>query len=294
MTGVPDHLSRNREAWNRLAGEYAKAAESAWARDEPTWGIFNVPESRLGVFPKELPQRDVVELGCGTAYVSAWMARRGARVVALDNSPAQLATARRMQEAHGLRFPLLLAAAENVPLPDASFDAAVSEYGACLWADPDRWLPEAARLLRPGGELVFLTNSHLLDLCIPDREGEAAGDRLRRSAFELGRMEWPDDPGVEFHCTHGEWIRPFANVRVRGDGSDRGSTTCGRGDPLSLRHVRVGATLALRRGVEGAPGLGRPAFDEGRSVVDSGRDPRGLYEGIAGSRPGDRALVRRR
>jgi len=207
MSGSRDHLVRNREAWNRLAGEYAEAAEIAWDRDEPTWGIFNVPESRLHLLPDDLTGRDAVELGCGTGYVSAWMMRRGARVVGLDNSPAQLATARRMQERHGLSFPLLLAAAEDVPLPDASFDFAISEYGACIWADPDRWLPEAARLLRPGGELVFLTNSHLLDLCNPDREEDPAGDRLLRSSFELGRMEWPDDFSVEFHFTHGEWIR---------------------------------------------------------------------------------------
>ena len=58
-----------------------------------------------------------------------------------------------------LEFPLLHGNAEAVPYPDASFDFAISEYGACLWADPYRWIPEAARLLRPGGELIFLTNS---------------------------------------------------------------------------------------------------------------------------------------
>jgi SAM-dependent methyltransferase len=206
MSDAGDHLLRNRAFWNDLAGEYAVSAKAAWAQDEPTWGIFNVPEARLRLLP-DLSGRDAVELGCGTAYVSAWMARRRARVVGLDNSPAQLATALRMQQRHGLRFPLLLAAAEEVPLPDARFDFAISEYGACLWADPDRWLPEAARLLRPGGELVFLTNSHLLDLCMPEDGKKAAGDRLLRSSFALGRMEWPDEPGVEFHLTHGEWIR---------------------------------------------------------------------------------------
>lgn len=207
MPDSTDHLHRNRALWNGLAREYAVAAEAAWAREHPAWGIFNVPDSDLRLLPEDPSGLDVVELGCGTAYVSAWLARRGAHVVGLDNSPAQLATALRMQEQHGLRFPLLLAAAENVPLPDASFDLAVSEYGACLWADPDRWVPEAARVLRPGGELVFLTNSHLLDLCIPDDDAGAAGDRLLRSAFALGRMEWEGQPGVEFHLTHGEWIR---------------------------------------------------------------------------------------
>jgi ubiquinone/menaquinone biosynthesis C-methylase UbiE len=56
------------------------------------------------------------------------------------------------------------AAAEAVPLRDASFDLAVSEYGAAIWADPFTWIPEAARLLRVGGELVFLANSLLFVL----------------------------------------------------------------------------------------------------------------------------------
>ena len=111
--------------------------------------------------PRDLDGADAIELGCGTGYISAWMARRGARPVGLDNSPKQLETATRIQREHGLEFPLLLGSAEEVPLPDASFDVAISEYGAVLWADPERWLPEAARLLRPGGRLHLLLNSAL-------------------------------------------------------------------------------------------------------------------------------------
>src|SRR5205085_8780245 len=159
------------------------------------------------MLPADLAGKDAIELGCGTAYVCAWMARRGARVVGVDNSEAQLETARRMQREHGLDFPLLHGNAEAVPYPDASFDFVISEYGACLWADPARWVPEAARLLRPNGQLVFLTNSVLLTLCMPEEEGAAATDRLRRAAFDMYRVEWPNDPGVEFHLSHGDWVR---------------------------------------------------------------------------------------
>ncbi len=48
---------------------------------------------------------DVVELGCGTAYLSAWLARRGARPVGVDVTPAQLETARAMQRETGLDVP---------------------------------------------------------------------------------------------------------------------------------------------------------------------------------------------
>jgi len=209
MTSVPggDHVRRNRDQWDAWASDYAGPGGAHWAQEEPTWGLWNVPESDVGVLPADLAGRDAIELGCGTAYVSAWMTRRGARVVAIDNSAAQLATARRLQREHRQEFPLLHASAEAVPLRDASFDVAISEYGACVWADPFRWVPEAARLLRPGGELVFLTDSQLFTLCAPDDETEPATDRLRRPAFGLHRLEWPGEPGVQFQLTHGTWIR---------------------------------------------------------------------------------------
>ncbi len=141
--------------------------------------------------------------------MSAWLARRGARCTGIDNSQAQLATARRLQEEHGLRFPLIHGNAEAAPLPDASFDLAISEYGASIWCDPYRWIPEAARLLRPGGRLIFLVNGALLMLFTPDGD-EAAGTNLLRPYFGMHRFEWPgaaDDDSVEFHLNHGDMLR---------------------------------------------------------------------------------------
>jgi SAM-dependent methyltransferase len=207
MSEALDHVRRNRAKWDVASAEYEEPGRQAWALNEPWWGIWHVTESQLNVLP-DVSGLDAVELGCGTAYVSSWLARRGARVVGIDNSAKQLANARRFQREYGLDFPLIHADAESVPLADASFDLAISEYGACLWCDPDRWIPEASRLLRPGGRLIFLTNSSLTMLCMPDLEVDGpAGDRLLRPYFGMLRTEWPDDPGVEFHLGHGDWIR---------------------------------------------------------------------------------------
>jgi SAM-dependent methyltransferase len=124
--------------------------------------------------------------------------------VGVDPTPAQLATARRMQEKTSIVFPLIEAPAERVPLPDASFDLAVSEFGASLWADPYRWIPEAARLLRPGGRLVFLTNSTIAYLCAVDEGGTA--ETLQRPQFGMHRIQWPGEEGTEYHLAHGDWI----------------------------------------------------------------------------------------
>jgi SAM-dependent methyltransferase len=183
MSDLPEHVRRNREHWDAIAQEYIAAGERSWARDTPAWGIWQVPESEIGMFPEDLGGKDAIELGCGTAYISAWLARRGARVVGIDNSQAQPATARRLQRLHGLDFPLIHGNAEGVPYPDGSFDFAISEYGACLWADPQRWIAEAARLLRAHGRLVFLVHSFLMMLCMPAADGIAATERLLRPAF---------------------------------------------------------------------------------------------------------------
>ena len=204
MSSLSDHERRNRDLWTASNREYTDAqAREAWAREEIDWGIWNVREAELDVLG-DVAGLDVVELGCGTAYFSAWLAWRGARPVGVDVTPAQLDTARAMQRETGLEFPLVEASAEDVPLPDASFDLALSEYGASIWCDPEHWLPEAARLLRPDGRLVFLRNSTLVMLCSPD-EG-AAEERLLRPQFGLGRLDWPDG-GIEFHPPHGELIR---------------------------------------------------------------------------------------
>jgi SAM-dependent methyltransferase len=202
---LSEHAKRNREAWDEWAPDWAESGRRNWA-GEPTWGIWGIPDSELGLIP-DVDGKDVLELGCGTAYWSAWLARRGARVVGLDNSKQQLETARQLQQEFALEFPLIHASAEDVPLPDESFDVIWSEYGACLWADPYLWIPEAARLLRPGGLLEFMTNGTILMLCMPEDDSPAP-DRLLRDYFGMHRFEWPEeDQSVEFHLGYGDWIR---------------------------------------------------------------------------------------
>jgi SAM-dependent methyltransferase len=201
------HQDVNRALWDGMADQWVEKARRDWADPDPGWGIWRIPEAEVGALP-DVDGLDAIELGCGTAYFSAWLARRGARPVGVDQSKGQLATAREMQAQHGIEFPLIEADAENVPLPDASFDFALSEYGASLWCRPERWIAEASRLLRPGGRLVFLTNSPLIVLCSAPGS-EAATDRLARPQFGLYQVEWDDadGPSIEFHLPHGEMIR---------------------------------------------------------------------------------------
>jgi SAM-dependent methyltransferase len=203
---LPDYAVRNRDYWTLANARYtAGRAREAWAQDHVHWGVWHQPEEKIQALP-DLRDRDVIELGCGTAYFGAWLKKRGARrVVGVDVTPAQLDTARQMNAAFGLGLELIEANAEEVPLPEMSFDLAVSEYGASIWCDPYRWVPEAARLLRPGGELIFLRNSTLSVLCAP-AEGRA-GDRLLRPQRGLHRIDWQEgELATEFHIGAGEMV----------------------------------------------------------------------------------------
>jgi SAM-dependent methyltransferase len=224
------HAVVNRESWAKEAASYVAGAERNWAADEITWGILDVPEAEVGLLG-DVAGKDVVELGCGTAYVSAWLARLGARPVGVDLTTEQLDTARAMQAKHGLQFPLVHASAEDVPLPDETFDLAVSEYGASIWCDPDLWIAEAARLLRPGGELVFLVNGTLSMLTSPDVDPIVpCGVELLRPYFGMRRFEWESEESIDFHLGYGDWIRVLTShgfevealVELRNPGHDSG------------------------------------------------------------------------
>jgi SAM-dependent methyltransferase len=202
---LSDHAARNREVWNVDASNWIESGRKAWASSTPWWGMWEVPESEAGILP-DLGGLDVLDLGCGTGYWCAWFAKLGANPVGLDLSERQLATARELQREYGIDFPLIHASAEDPPLPDESFDVVFSEYGAAIWCDPYVWIPQAHRLLKPGGRLIFLCNSVLVMLCSPDND-EPAGETLVRRQRGLASIEWPDPDGTDFHQPHGERIR---------------------------------------------------------------------------------------
>ena len=206
-----EHVAENREAWNRFAEEYQRLNETqiremAFTGDI-AWGVWAIPESRLNLLG-DVEGKDVLEFGCGGGQWSAALARRGARPVGLDLSEKQLDHARRLMEETGMRFPLVQASGEEVPLRNASFDIVFADHGAFSFADPYRTVPEAARVLRPGGLLVFSHVSQLYSMATPVHAPHA-GPRLVFDYFEeLRRIPEPGAP-TDFNLPFGEWIAVF-------------------------------------------------------------------------------------
>jgi len=206
-----DHLERNRNTWNAQARAYAPAGESAWALTEPAWGIFQVPESALKMLPDDMHSMRAVELGCGTGYVSAWMARRGALVTGIDLSERQLETAHRLQQLHGVPIDFVQGNCESLPFEDAAFDFGISEYGAAIWCQPERWLREAIRVIKPGGSLHFLGCSPWVHVCSPASGELPLVERMEHSYFDQHRIDWGDE-GVEFNLPVSGWFALFHEI----------------------------------------------------------------------------------
>ena len=210
-----DHVSINQAVWDADAPNWVAPGERLWALETPEWGIWGTSETVLHLLPEDMTGQDAIELGCGTGYVSGWMARRGAQVTAIDVTAAQLATARRLAKEHGAAITFVEGNAEATGLPDASFDFAISEYGAAIWCPPETWLREAWRLLRPGGRLVFMGNHPLSIVCAP-LDGAPNDRQLHRPYRGMHRIDWTqvafDPSGISFNLTVADWMALFIDI----------------------------------------------------------------------------------
>lgn len=203
---LTDHAARNRAMWDDYSDEYqTKHGGDLAASGGFAWGTSQVPESELGVLG-DVAGRDILEFGCGAAQFSIALARLGARPVGLDLSERQLQHARELMADAGVDFPLVHASAEAVPLPDAGFDVVFCDHGAMSFADPYRTVPEAARLLRPGGLFAFNHHSPIETICWP-LDADEVGDRLVLDYF--GMHLFDDGNEVFFNLGYGERIRLF-------------------------------------------------------------------------------------
>lgn len=205
MERLNDHVAANRAHWDRKSDEYQAAHGGQLAANPMAWGVWSNPEDELHVLG-DVAGKDVLEFGCGAAQWSIALTKRGARCVGLDNSEGQLAHARRNQHAVGIEFPLVHASAESVPLPGGSFDIVFCDHGAMSFCDPLRTVPEAARLLRPGGLLAFSASTPVHFICW-DKESDAVGTTLQANYFEDRRDD--DGSSVVFSLPYGEWIKLF-------------------------------------------------------------------------------------
>jgi SAM-dependent methyltransferase len=199
--------AENQRLWDRDAAAYQERHGSQLEQAGGTaWGVWQIPEGELQILG-DVAGRDVLEFGCGAARWSLALHAAGAKVTGLDLSQVQLDHARAVLDAAGVDFPLVHASAESTPFADASFDIVFCDHGATTFADPCATVPEAARILRPGGLLAFSMNTPILDL-VWGADAAHPEDRLIRDYWDLHELRYPDEP-TNFQLPYGTWIRLF-------------------------------------------------------------------------------------
>ncbi len=198
---------RNREFWDADADDYQAAhAPDLGGEQARAWGVWRIRESDLHVLG-DVAGLDVLELGCGAAQWSIALARDGAAPIGLDQSRAQLRHAQQLQVALGVEFPLVAASATAAPFPAASFDVVFCDHGAMSFCDPAATVPEAARLLRPGGRFAFCKTAPLLYLTY-DWAKDRQDRRLHADYFGM-RTFASGEGTVDYQVPYGEWVRTF-------------------------------------------------------------------------------------
>ena len=146
-------------------------------------------------------------------------------------------------------------AAEEVPLPDASFDVVFCDHGAMTFGDPYQTVPEAARLLRPGRAVRVLALDAVRRCAAGARTGSGrAAARSGRTSGCTASTTSPDEP-TEFNLPYGEWIRLFREHGFRVEALRRGAAAGGR---------RVDLPAAPRRPSGRGRGRWRRSGDAGR------------------------------
>ena len=160
-----------------VRAEYAD--ESRFAVRAAAWANATGPDTRAIVLAAlaEVEPLRVLEVGCGRGELAERIAGGlGTEVVALDQSERMVALTR----ARGLEA--LVGDVQELPFPDASFDAAVAAWMLYHVPDVDRALAELARVLRPGGRLVAVT---IGDRNLPELWGLYGGSGQRTNPFSV-------------------------------------------------------------------------------------------------------------
>lgn len=207
----------NRRWWDADAAAYHAEHGEFLGDADFVWCPENLRESDAELLgPTEaLAGQRILEVGCGSAPCSRWLAAQHARPVAFDVSAGMLRHA--MLDAHrtGIGVPLVQADVVQLPFAAAAFDAAFSAFGGIPFvADSAGAMREVFRVLKPGARWVFSV-THPMRWIFADVPGPA-GMTAIQSYFDRSPYVEVDGDGVpayvEHHRTMGDRIRELVGA----------------------------------------------------------------------------------
>lgn len=149
MTAASSHSTRA-HSFNAVAAQYAA--------NRPSYppALLDTVEELAG---RPLAGARVVDVGAGTGIATALLHARGAEVIAVEPGDGMAAQFRRAHPG----IPIVRGNGNTLPLADSCADFLTSAQ-AWHWTDPAQSIPEAQRVLRPGGALALWWNTYALDV----------------------------------------------------------------------------------------------------------------------------------
>jgi SAM-dependent methyltransferase len=207
----------NRGWWDADADSYQRAHGDFLGASDFVWSPERLREADAHLLG-DVGTKRVLEVGCGAAMCSRWLAGAGARPVAFDISAGMLRHARSGAADTGIEVPLVQADAQFLPFASAAFDIAFTAFGAVPFvADSARVMREVARVLRPGGRWVFAT-THPLRWSFPDDPGPPGLTATMPYWDRTPYVEYAatgEATYVEHHRTLGDRVREIAAAGLR-------------------------------------------------------------------------------
>ncbi|HET9843226.1 MAG TPA: class I SAM-dependent methyltransferase [Gammaproteobacteria bacterium] len=136
---------------------FKEIQKQSWSLFAPLEVVTTMCAATLVNFSKLSHENVVLDVGCGTGVVAITAARLGAKISAMDLSPALIDHAKKNIAIAKVEVDLQEGDVENLPYPDASFDVVLSQFGHMFAPRPSIATHEMLRVLKPGGTIAFST-----------------------------------------------------------------------------------------------------------------------------------------
>lgn len=147
----------NRETYDRYGAAYHAKRQR---EEDSTWNRYlDLPAIEKLLAPLPAP-RHVLDLGCGSGVLAAWLKERGGQIAGIDFSETLIEIARR--ETPDVEF--TVGDIRQTPFADASFDLVVSALVMHYLRDLEPAFAEVARVLKPGGSFIFTMHHPVMEV----------------------------------------------------------------------------------------------------------------------------------
>lgn len=197
-------MNKNKEYWDAITGEYQQ--KTRIATDDFHFGPLIPGEKILRLLPEEFKGKKCLEIGCGAAQNSIYLAKNGAECTAFDISEEQIKHARKLIKQENVEIDLHCTNMEKPEGINGKFDFIHSVYAISFAEKPEEVVKFAADHLSRDGTLLLAT------------------------AHPLAQSEWlelDDDEGIFLQ----DYFHVSPDIRYNEDGDEE---ICSKTYPLSV------------------------------------------------------------